>query len=508
MAIAQNQHTAAAVEHTEENLRDFAGPSDVNPASAVRNEPEVPSPTSWNAKERQRVKRHPPHIEGQDHGDQNVDSVRLNLRLIALPTAIGLVNIFYYAGIVAVALVCTASLVMSSASARIRLSGAALILPAIGAVVALRPNISGGITNAIFFVLACIAVPLTLVTSSSRPSAVVSLFDGIGLLLLAAVAFKAAGFGGTGARGVIMGNIFTGGERAEFSLIGSVTMAPTIAAVYLVAVIPVIKNFGKHRGYRLIGAGIALYVLVQSDRRSPMFALILISLMIVLTPRLLRQFAPWIVGILLIQPFLLKLFEPIVDRAAFSAFAQSLPFQRTASSGAAADSVGPRLEIWSSALDFYQDRVDWFHQAFGFGTFGQAKSGASMTYRHLFFGEPGSATKTAHNSALQTLFDAGWIGVAGFLFAVVWAARILSRRHSPADLALLAMLVTLSFGGSTEALLSPGYVRSTPWWILLAITAIAFSEENPKVEQTTDRPKSAKLQYKLHSGTNTRSTAG
>ena len=401
---------------------------------------------------------------------QPADSVIQNWLLVALPTAAALSNINFRAAALAVSLIGAASLVTGYRAADgVRLTVASLILPVGGLAIAMRPNPPDTAVAGVFYAVVCCVMALVVSQSHSRASAVVSLVDGVGLLLVAAVGLRFAGFGATNAP-AIMGNFLTGGERVMFPLVGALTSGPTLAAAFLVAAIPIIGRTSRYRVYRLIAAVAAVYVLVQGDRRSALFSAIVILALATLTPRLLRRVAPWAIGFLLTSPFIVKLTG---DAARQLSLWQQ--FQRVGEQNS--ESLTVRLQIWSRSIDFYQDINDWYHQTFGFGTSGQFVSGASMTYRSFFAGSSNSSSKSPHNSVLQALFDGGWIAASGFVITVVCLAYVISRRNSTIDTASLSMLSLMAIVGSTEAVLAPGYPQPV-WFIVVALGLIGFAQES------------------------------
>lgn len=415
---------------------------------------------------------HEPYLDSEDH----IDAVSPNWLIITLPTAAALANINLKASLTAVALIGAASLLtFRHGSDHVRLTGASLIFPALGLTVALRPNEPQTTFHTILFALVCTIMALAVANSRSRASAMLGLVDGIGMLLIASVIVRLAGIDAAGRGLTVTGNIFTGGERVSFPLIGSIASGPTIAAAYLAAAIPIAMHFKKGPGYRLIGLAAALYVMIQGDRRSALVAAVLVLAMVIFAPKRFRQIAPWVIGLSLTAPLWLRLTDGVTATVS-RALSSLSPLKRGGAQGA--DSLEGRFRIWSSALDYFEHRVGPIDQAFGFGTSGQSVSGASLTYRGLFTGQGGDRnTKSPHNSVLQILFDGGWIVAAGFVVTVVWLAYLLSRRSSTLDLTALAMLTSLSFVGATESVISLGYPQPVSL-ALVAIGMIVFSRES------------------------------
>ena len=71
---------------------------------------------------------------------------------------------------------------------------------------------------------------------------------------------------------------------------------------------------------------------------------------------------------------------------------------------------------------------DPVEQSIGFGSQGQMVSGASRTYADLFVGgQRFPATASAHNAALQQLYDGGYIGLIGYVLLILLFMRRLAR---------------------------------------------------------------------------------
>ncbi|MEZ0359018.1 O-antigen ligase family protein [Mycobacterium sp. SA01] len=413
-----------------------------------------------------------PVVQQQVQPDQSANSAVPNWLLIALPTAAALSNIQLRIALLAVVVIGAAAIVIAYRAAdRVRLTLASLILPVGGLAIALRPNLPETQTAAFYYALVCGVMALVVSQSHSRTSAVVSLVDGLGLLLVTAVALRSAGIGGTANAPVVMDNFLTGGERVFFPLAGALTSGPTLAAAYLVAAVLIIRRTDKFRMYRVVAAVAAIYVLVQGDRRSALFTAILLLVLATFAPRILRRLAPWAIGILLTSPFILTFTGDVTQQLNLWQRLQRVGEQNS-------QALNIRLQVWSRSIDFYQYGVDWFHKTFGFGTSGQYVSGASTTYRRFFSGLPGSASKSPHNSVLQALFDGGWIAALAFLMTVAWLAVVIARRNSEVDVASLSMLTLLASVGSTEALLAPGYVQPV-WFTLVALGMIGFASDSP-----------------------------
>ncbi len=397
-----------------------------------------------------------------------------NLVLTTLPTilagsAISLNAATYVAALLTILVLW----IRPSPTERIRLNWTCAILPALALAIFLRPNYPSTAINVIFFILGCILVVRAVQLSSSIENAVVSLIDGIGLFLVTSVALWLAGFRGPQERSVGLENSLTGGERVIFPLSNSLAATPAVAAVFTAAIVPVLITYRKYRAPRLLATLCAIGIFALSDSRISLVAALIVSASALLIPRLFRTAAPWLIGGLLLVPFLYTYIQNLVGRLVSAVGIYAPWFVR---SGENASTLNGRDYIWAQSLDFYRTRIDWVHQMFGFGSFGHAESGASATYNANFggFGRD-DRLLTPHNSMLQLLLDGGWIVAAVAAITLIYMAWLLSRRNSPAMLSGLAMLVTLSIVGVTEVALSPGHAQPT-WWVLLTLSTIALSQ--------------------------------
>lgn len=404
-------------------------------------------------------------------------SIKLNLALAALPMAAAAANLSRSGSFLLIFLIAAGVLVAAlSTSNRLVPTWPSAALPLSGLWIALRPNYPDTAFDALFFALIVGVVACAVYVSESRSSAMISLHIGVGILLTAAVALQLVGIG-AGGQQAISGNIITGGERVLFHLTGSLVSAPALAASYLVAGPPMLRFTRRYRILQLSLMAPAVFVLVQADRRSALFTAVLLVFGVSFAPRLLRRLAPSLVGFALIAPPVIGTFPKMWDSLG-PFFASIVVLEREGQ----LDPIGGRLGIWTKSINFYYDRVDGFHQMFGFGTFGQAVSGASSTYSSTRAGSFGSLARerlltTPHSSVMQLLLNGGWVVVIGVVAAVVYSAWVFSRRNTAADLGGLAMIAALSAVGFSEAALSPA-LGSPVWWTLLLLVTIALSRES------------------------------
>jgi hypothetical protein len=416
---------------------------------------------------------------GRNFGPITAPTVTPNLALIALPTILASSAVSIRAGVYATALAVVLTFWIRPPNGGIKLAWPCAILPAAAFVIVLRPNYPSTAFTVLFFVLGSIAIVRAVQVSESKSSALVSLIDGMGLFSVASIVLWLAGFNGVHDRTAGLENSLTGAERVIFPLSSSLAATPGLASVYIAAVIPILIVFRQYRFRRLIAVVCAGSIFVLTDSRVSLVGALVLVACVLLTPRLFRAAAPWVTAVSLIVPFIYGYVQDAVGRVLTGA-SSYMPWLVRAHEKAS--TLANRDYIWSQSISFYTVRVDWVHQAFGFGSYGQAESGASAYWGFSGFGID-EQLLTPHSSMLQIFFDGGWLIASIFAATIIYIAWVLSRRTSPIDLAGSSMLAALSIVGSTEVALSPGHAQPT-WWVLLALSMIVFSRARPASHQT------------------------
>ena len=412
-----------------------------------------------------------------------------NWVLVLLPTALSGASVSVAIGAAAAVVAAVATIWLRPQVTRVELTWACAILPAVAMFIALRPNYPATVFHLIFVALVCIVVALAVPLSKSKTDALVSLVDGVGLFLVASLALWLVGFSGEADRTVGLDNTLTGGQRAIFPLSTSLAATPGMAAVYIATVIPILIIFPKRRILRLLVVACAVAIMILSDSRVSLLGAVLLSACVLVMPRLFRTVAPWLIGFLWIVP----LIYPVIQ-SGVATVSSMAPWLTRADEQAG--TLARRDFIWSQSREFYSTRIDWFHQAFGYGSFGHLKSGASAFY-YGHFGGLGTEVRllTPHSTTLQILFDGGWLTACVLGGTIIYLAVTLARRSSATDLAGLSMLVALVIVSITEVALSPSHAHTQPtWWVLVVLGTIVFSRDKTPVGEAGAGSGSSRLE--------------
>lgn len=409
-----------------------------------------------------------------------------NWLLIAFPTSIGLGTVLpsrltaiLIIGIGVVSLGRRHSR-QQEGSSRLRLTWGSAILPALSLAIVLRPNDPATAVGVAVYVIGLIVFLHILRLSHSKSSALVSLIDGVGVFLITSVVLTLVGVTAKSDRTAGLENTITGGKRVIFALSSQLAATPDVAAVFVAAIFPILIAYREFRLWRLIALTFAIYILIASQVRMAIFAAVTVTIVVFAFPRAARGISAWLIAFLLGLPFFFRNAQTDVMGQLVSSVSPVLPGMIRP--GDAGGSLSSRQDIWQKAQSYQSAWGDWANQVFGYGSFGHVKSGAALSYTTEvnFVGFADRRFITPHNSTLMVLYDAGWVGVIGFIATFVFAARVLARGHSPVDLAALSALIGLALVGSTEIGLTPE-TNLTMWWLLAGLVVVAFSREEQLV---------------------------
>lgn len=409
-----------------------------------------------------------------------------NWALIAMPTLLASGAVSLSVGIAVMGCV-----VLASFSGKISNRGAlllrwpTLLLPVAGALIVTRLNYPSTALNAIFFIVSCVALIRVVALSESRISASVSLIDGVGMYVIVSVFLWVIGIRGSSERTSGLENALTGGERVEFPLANSLAATPNMAAIYCVAIVPVLVLTRQHLLFRLSVLAACIVVFALSDARVSLLGATLLAAFVFLFPRLFRLFAPALVAFSLAVPFIYASVQSIVGRVVSTASTQVPWLIRQ---GEEASTLNQRDYIWTQSIGFYRSDIDWIRQAIGFGAYGHAESGVSGVYASRFGGlARDDRLMTPHNSTLQLLFDGGWfVALVVAVMVLIMAVRFSkSARRSPHLLVALSALVMVAVVSATEVAMSPSHAQPA-WWVLVALSVICFSGDRDLNVQRVD----------------------
>ncbi len=355
-------------------------------------------------------------------------------------------------------------------------AGPLLLLFAAAAIVFSRPEfISEFITFALISGLA-----LRLAVTVDARKIITSLVDGCGLYLVANVLAHAAGLPSPAAEfrvGAIVQS--TGFVRTFYPFASSLNTAPTIASIYVVAVIFLILEPGwLRRALRLICLVAAAMVLVFTGTRAPIAVAAALSIIVICLPFSVRWIGQAVTIFAAVSAFVL----PAVIVSTQSAIAPLLSLAPGRVSNAQSiASIEGRDYVWEVSIRFWFDRFsDFPHSLLGFGVNGHFRSGASHLYSDKFkLLTSTPELVTMHNSFLQQLFDGGIVGFALMLAAAFWASARLSKRRNDwgnAGLSAIVAMAALLLNGMTEGALAPGLVQDSLFlWVILVGVACQAS---------------------------------
>ena len=257
-------------------------------------------------------------------------------------------------------------------------------------------------------------------------------------------------------------------SRTLFPLAGGVNAFGTVAgAALVVGGLLWLRQRGRKGAGRapLVAAVAALAAILLTDARGALvFGLVSLYVVGFLRPASLRR-TRWLPFVAPILPILLLGVIRVLPAAVV------MPFSR---SGDAFDVVtlSNRTTIWSAATDDLL-RFSPMHLV-GYGFQGQALSGLSRQYGHVYSHRFQTEMRGLHNMLLQNVYDIGYLGTLCLLGLLYLTGARLIELHQryPGDLAVSATLgayVYLVLAGTTERV--PTIYSPEVFFLLLLICA-------------------------------------
>jgi hypothetical protein len=290
----------------------------------------------------------------------------------------------------------------------------------------------------------------------TRATAYESLLAGMALYLVANVAGWLIGIQSPAAA-VRIGELGTSsalfGMRIIFPFAISINEPAFIAGAMISAVIAIIAIHLRPRWYLWLGSLAGVVVMLGSNSRTAVLVAAAVSVAL-LMPRLARVAAPYVVASAMLLPFLLQVLLPIIN--ALAEFGASNSFMARGGTSQQLSGLGSRGIIWTKALDYWTAYVtDFTYQLFGYGYNGHVSSGAWLSFSSGVTYINDRRALTAHNSVLQTVYDAGLIGSVILVGVVVYTIFRYSREANL--LPLLAVGMNVAISAAVEVTLTPGF---------------------------------------------------
>jgi O-antigen ligase len=219
---------------------------------------------------------------------------------------------------------------------------------------------------------------------------------------------------------------------------------------------------GQLRRLSLAGVAVSLASILLTDSRGPLAYALLALILLTLLPKAARRIVAAVPVLLPISPVIILF---VVGH--LGSVSESL--NRNSGKGSFETATG-RSQIWSIVARFLSHPN--VENLFGYGAYGQVRSGVSYQYAYLFRYQSLPEFTSVHNIALQTILDMGYVGLALFLWflAVAINSARVSREKTgtPESSALLVALIALSLFGASEAL--PGLAGV---YLLVAVIVLA-----------------------------------
>jgi O-antigen ligase len=247
----------------------------------------------------------------------------------------------------------------------------------------------------------------------------------------------------------LLGLVGIHAARISFPLALGVNNFGAIAgAGFAAAVLLGLRTRRPPRILSALAAVLCLYGVLATDSRAPLFLALAVILLFIVRKRIRAA-----KGLAVIVPL-----SPVLLLAGLSFVSGSGFLGRLSRQSGDLSTGNNRLYIWRAVFGVIGQANG--HLIFGYGGFGQVKSGVAYQYAYIFGDSLASQSHSAHNIALQTVLDSGYSGLFVLVAVVIAALRVLERslRVTPqsAVQAAMALLLVTILSGATEAL--PSYL--------------------------------------------------
>jgi hypothetical protein len=420
---------------------------------------------------------------------KNPSQTHMDWVVVLLPTALSIRTFGNTPSVLALGLLGAMAYTRKTQLRRAIRPGPFFLLAAAAGLVFTRPAPTA---NLIFFLLVAFLVIRLVITVDARVL-IASLIDGMGLYLLINVLAYLMGLQSPRAADRIGGYVeSTGFVREIFPLSRSLDIAPTIASIYLAAVIFLIFERGWiRRSFRLACFIAAFVVVSQAGARTALFTALVLPIVFICLPFIER----WIAQATTLFAAISALCLPAIVSSVQSIAIPLLAFIAHNRENHRGDitSLSARDSIWRGSIDFWNNRIHGIgDRLLGFGQDGQYRSGASLTYARSLAGtvrHPEHASM--HNSFLQQLFDGGLAGWLLLTFAVFWTSVRLARHRKDWGIqgaAAIVAMVAVLVNAMTQVSIAPGAVHETFWllMVLVGISCQAPLESSAEADESTD----------------------
>lgn len=270
----------------------------------------------------------------------------------------------------------------------------------------------------------------------------------------------------------LLGYFGISATRVLFPLSPGVNFTGAVAAAGLASAVLLLVRASLDRRVAVVAILVCLYGVLATDSRGALLLSLAVVLAFVLAPRIRAS-----AGVAVLVPAAPILIGLVLGLLASSSGSLGL-FLRPGAQDVS--TVTARLQIWHSVWGVLSHPS--LEQLIGYGANGQVTSGASLHYAYLFAFTQSPDTISTHNLVLQTILDAGYIGLAAMIAALVVCAFRLERGarawpRSPSP-AMLAILAVIFLSGATEAV--PTYLAPDAMGLVLLVMGASVALADPR----------------------------
>jgi len=280
----------------------------------------------------------------------------------------------------------------------------------------------------------------------------------------------------------------SGFTRVIFPFVYALDEATTIAAIVVAAMPLLIIGDKRWRWFRVICLLAGIFVAFAGASRTSLIIAVTLPAVSIIFASSTRWMAP----VAALFASFSALLVPLLTKPTSGIIEASTKILTPGRDTRVQDieTLSNRSKIWSRSIEFWLNHVrSLSDQLFGFGQYGQVRSGVSISYSDILSTvsrHPRSGT--VHNSFLQQLFDGGLVGWLLLTISALWAGIRLYQRTSDWGVYARAAVVGLSallLGSTVGVAIAPGMIQTG---FLILMFFVAVSCQVPATESALGSP--------------------
>ena len=278
----------------------------------------------------------------------------------------------------------------------------------------------------------------------------------------------------TGRSAQVLGLIGFASERVRFPMASGINNFGAIAGLALAtSAMIAIRARGPLRWWAVSGCAVSFYGLLAVDSRGGLLLSLTAVAVVWLLPRVAER---GVKGLPILLPMAPAIILGVLGVLSGTALADAL-----SRDGGDFSSATGRGEVWATVVGYLAH--PHLADLWGYGAYGQLTSEVSFSYASVLVGYSRPEFATAHNFALQSVLEVGYIGAALGLALLFYCVKRTAERHarspSPEEGAIFAGILFVVLIGMVEAVPTISYPDTFAAFALLAPACLRLAPTAP-----------------------------